>query len=116
MLFRVVRACEAGETMLGYNWIEVLAIHPVATEKLVRDDGDRWIHEVVYVVRTEHGIHHIHENDLMPELEGKRYVEAPALVYDPDHDTLKQIVDTCQNGLAVQYIVEGWNDEQGEAE
>lgn len=75
MLFRVIKKnpdC-TNDTMLGFKWIEVLAVIPFAQE--YREDLGKWVVENGYLCRTELGIHTLHQDDLIPEIEEDVYVE-----------------------------------------
>lgn len=121
MLFRVMKAyCDEHDdgNMLGFAWVEALAVVPCGVEKLKRSKyrkRDRWVYDYMYVVRTELGIHHIHADDLHGAIDDGFYVEGPAIVFDPDTQTVKLVVDSCQNGIALQHTTESWEGE-GEIE
>lgn len=128
MLFRLVKAHPEtkDDTLLGWKWIEVLAIQ-AGTARRRKDMKGQWLWHYTneYVCRTETGIIVLAEGDLMPEIEEGIYVEAPrcphcqmtelleqmpVVVFDEDHKSLKSVVSACQNGDAIQLNVERWEE------
>ena len=81
MLFKVVMdgtpEQNQGETLLGYAWIEVLAVLPWWITHIVGDDGeDRgWRIDHHYLCRTEHGLTYLTGRDLDTEIDCGIYVE-----------------------------------------
>lgn len=120
-LFRVVCA-KPDETMLGYDWIEVLAIYPFrfgASELSTDIEGHEQYRDFTNwaLVRTPHGIHRLGEDELMDEIEANVYVEARGLiVWDADTKTLKEVVSTCVNGQSIQLNAATWGEEQPKPE
>ncbi len=72
MLFRLERnpACERENSILGFAWIEVLAITPRALANA--GEGEEWCWKVLeswYICRTELGLQRISETDLWTAVE-----------------------------------------------
>lgn len=87
MLFKLIKAKGATGGMLGYDFIEVLAVEPFALYparrpndyKKGRDGVSKsWAEygvSVLYICRTEHGLTKLCERDLWAELECGEYCE-----------------------------------------
>lgn len=84
-LFKVVLV-EPEMTLLGFEWLEVIAIMPFRAERvqMVCDDDDckethydphAWAYASFFLCRSENGIIQIAEDDLMHELYEGIYVE-----------------------------------------
>ena len=112
-IFRLVRVWEdPSETLLGFEWIEVLAIVPCRAERLPKSESreaETWVYDSSYLCRTEVGIFPISEMDLLSDMDAGAYVEARSIVvWDVDHKTLKPVESVCVNGLSMQFNVEKW--------
>lgn len=70
MLFRLIKVAGRTGGLLGYEWIEVLAVVPDAIEahNLIRQ---------VYICRTDLGLVQIMDGDLWPEVDEGEYTEDP---------------------------------------
>lgn len=66
-----------GETLLGYEWIEVLQVLPWWIKEVVGDKGEKRGSRIEhqYLCRTEYGITWLSGADLDPEIESGVYIE-----------------------------------------
>ena len=77
MLFKLVKREGGDGGMLGYEWIEVLAIEPFAIREKTADWGD-WCKNpiaVQYVCRTEQGLSQIMSAEIWAEVDEGNYYE-----------------------------------------
>lgn len=81
VIFKVVLA-DAHESMLGYEWIEVLGFVPFAVKSHTfacdpdcKSEIPAWLYSNWVIARTELGIHRICDEDFWVEVEEGIYVE-----------------------------------------
>ena len=82
VIFKVVLA-DVEESMLGYEWIEVLGFIPFAVKSHTfaccdpdcKSEIPAWLYSNWVIVRTEHGIHRIYDEDFWEEVGKGIYVE-----------------------------------------
>lgn len=82
VIFKVVLA-NSEESMLGYEWIEVLGFIPFAAQSQTfgccepdcKGEIPAWTYNSWVIVRTEYGIHRMCDEDFWPEIEEGIYVE-----------------------------------------